>query len=70
MQIGCGLLGAGLTLLTACDAELYHELDEHTVNESLLSLRQAGLRPVGPARAGTAHRRPRARQRQAGPSAR
>lgn len=43
MQIGCGLLGAGLTLLTACDAELYHELDEHTVNESLLSLRQAGL---------------------------
>lgn len=43
MQIGCGLLGAGLTLLTACDAELYHELDEHSVNESLLSLRQAGL---------------------------
>lgn len=45
--------------LTACDAELYHDLDEHAVNESLLSLRQAGLsadkKPSGRSARGTVY---------------
>lgn len=42
-QIGARQLALWLLCLTACDAELYHDLDEHAANESLLSLRQAGL---------------------------